>query len=89
METMNIRLQCIRDFNQGGVTAKAGDVGEFAPPVASWILDSWPGSWQIAEVVAVDRLIEMADDLVNNAAIDAPPVDKMIHAPHKAKGKRK
>lgn len=84
-----MNLLCLSDFNQGEIAAKAGDVCEFAPIVAGWILDSWPGSWAIAEVAAVDRLIGMADDLVNNKAIDVPPIDKMIHAPARAKGKRR
>jgi hypothetical protein len=79
MENMN--LLCLSDFNQGDISAKAGDVCWFAPIVADRLLDSWPGCWAPAPIVTVEEVVE-------TAAIEAPPVDKMIHAPSKAK-KRK
>ena len=77
MENMN--LLCLSDFNQAGITAQRGDVREFAPIVANRLLDSWPGCWAVAPDAPV----------IETEAIDAPQVDKMIHAPHKAKGKRR
>lgn len=74
-----MNLLCLSDFNESGITAKAGDVREFAPIVANRLLDSWPGCWAVAPDAPV----------IETEAIDAPQVDKMIHAPHKAKGKRR
>ena len=74
-----MNLLCLSDFNQGDITAKAGEVCWFAPIVAHRLLDSWPGCWAVAPDAPV----------IETEAIDAPQVDKMIHAPHKAKGKRK
>ena len=90
-----MNLLCLSDFNQAGITAKAGDVREFAPIVASRLLDSWPGCWdKLNEVVEVGTMGVLGvghpfPDPVETEAIDAPPEDKMIHAPHKAKGKRR
>ena len=74
-----MNLLCLSDFNQGDVTAKDGDVLTIAPGAGQWLLESWPGCWAVAPDAPV----------IETEAIDAPPVDKMIHAPHKAKGKRK
>lgn len=74
-----MNLLCLSDFNESGITAQRGDVREFAPIVASRLLDSWPGCWAVAPDAPV----------IETEAIDAPPVDKMLHAPHKAKGKRR
>ena len=74
-----MNLLCLSDFNQAGITAQRGDVCEFAPIVAHRLLDSWPACWTVAPDAPV----------IETEAIDAPQVDKMIHAPHKAKGKRR
>jgi len=76
-----MNLLCLSDFNQGEIAAKAGELCWFAPIVASRLLDSWPACWAVAPIVTVEEVIA--------EAVDAPPVDKMIHAPTKAKGKRK
>lgn len=76
-----MNLLCLSDFNQGDITAKAGEVCWFAPIVAHRLLDSWPACWAVAPIVTVEEVI--------TEAIDAPPADKMMHAPHKAKGKRR
>ncbi len=51
------------------------------PDVARWLVDSWPGAWALAPIVTVEVVV--------TEAIEAPPVDKMISAPTKAKGKRR
>lgn len=85
MDTIN--LLCLRDFNEAGITAKAGDVLTLAPGVANRLLDSWPAAWSVApedpeaEAVLDSRLAEIEAE-----AIDAPPVDKMMR---KAKAKRR
>lgn len=88
-----MNLLCLSDFNQEGVTAKAGEVRWFVPGVALRLVDSWPGCWARIEIpgAAIQvGAVNVAADMDNvTAAIDAPPVDKMIHAPHKAKGKRR
>jgi hypothetical protein len=75
-----MNLLCLSDFNQGEIAAKAGDVRWFAPIVADRLLDSWPACWALAPIIIEAETV--------TEAIDAPPVDKMIHAPSKAK-KRK
>ena len=87
-----MNLLCLSDFNQGDVTAKAGDVLPVAPSVANRLLDSWPGCWQLIILPNGERsfgpveaeTIEAPE--VETEAIDAPPVDKMMR---KAKAKRK
>ena len=76
-----MNLLCLSDFNQGGYTAKAGDVLTIAPGAGRWLLDSWPAHWAIAP--------DAPAPVIETEAIDAPPVDKQIHAPTKAKAKRK
>ena len=71
-----MNLLCLSDFNQGDVTAKAGDVRWFPPTVAAWLCDSFPSCWQVAPLIEVP--------IIEQVAIDAPPVDKMIR-----KAKRK
>lgn len=77
-----MNLLCLSDFNQGDIAARAGELCYFAPSVASWLLDSFPAYWAVAPIVTVE-------DVVETAAIESPHVDKMMHAPHKAKGKRR
>lgn len=77
-----MNLLCLSDFNQGEIAAKAGEVCWFLPNVAHRLIDSWPACWAVAPIVTVEEVVE-------TAAIEAPPVDKMIHAPTKAKGKRR
>lgn len=77
-----MNLLCLSDFNQAGITAKRGDVREFAPIVANRLIDSWPACWSVAPIVTVEEVVE-------TAAIEAPPVDKMMHAPAKAKAHAK
>lgn len=84
-----MNLLCLSDFNQGDVCAKAGDVLTFSDGVANRLLDSWPGCWAAAgdpsgEVVLDSRLAEIVAE-----AIEAPPADKMMHAPHKAKAHKR
>jgi len=74
-----MNLLCLNDFNEGGITAKAGDVCEFAPIVANRLLDSWPACWSVAPIIEVPII-----ETVETEAIEAPPVDKMMR-----KGKRK
>ena len=76
-----MNLLCLSDFNQGNIVAKAGEVRAFPSTVWERLVDSWPGCWAVAPIVTVEDVL--------TEAIDAPPVDKMIHAPHKAKGKRR
>lgn len=76
-----MNLLCLSDFNQGDITAKAGELCYFAPIVAHRLLDSWPACWAVAPIVTVEEVV--------TEAIAAPPIDKMIHAPAKAKGKRR
>lgn len=76
-----MNLLCLSDFNEGGISAKAGEVCWFMPDVARWLVDSWPGAWALAPIVTVEVVV--------TEAIEAPPVDKMISAPTKAKGKRR
>jgi hypothetical protein len=73
-------LLCLHDFNEGGIQAKAGEVCWFLPNVAAWLIDSFPACWQLDE-----RPIEVP--IIETEAIEAPPVDKMMHAPHKAKAR--
>lgn len=76
-----MNLLCLSDFNQGDIVAQRGELCWFVPNVAHRLLDSWPACWAVAPIVTVEEVI--------TEAIDAPPVDKMMHAPHKAKGKRR
>jgi hypothetical protein len=76
-----MNLLCLSDFNQGGYMAKAGELCWFVPSVASWLLDSFPACWIVAPIVTVEEVV--------TEAIDAPPVDKMMREPTKAKGKRR
>lgn len=88
-----MNLLCLSDFNQGDITARRGEVCWFAPNVAHRLLDSWPACWARVEIpgaaIQVGAVNVAADMSDVTAAIDAPPADKMMHAPHKAKGKRK
>lgn len=83
-----ITLLCLRDFNEAGIAAKAGDVLTLAPGVANRLLDSWPAAWSVApddpeaEAVLDSRLAE-----IETEAIEAPAKDKMIHAPARAKAR--
>lgn len=76
-----MNLLCLSDFNQGDITARRGELCWFLPIVAHRLLDSWPACWAVAPIVTVEEVL--------TEAIDAPPVDKMMHAPAKAKGKRR
>lgn len=89
-----MNLLCLSDFNQGDITARRGELCWFLPIVAHRLLDSWPACWAVAPIVTVEEVIREAHELANaalveDAAMDAPPVDKMIHAPARAKGKRR
>lgn len=77
MENMN--LLCLSDFNQGDIVAKAGEVRAFPSTVWERLVDSWPGCWAVAPDAPV----------IETEAIDAPPVDKMIHAPARAKAHKR
>jgi len=76
-----MNLLCLSDFNQGDITARRGELCWFLPIVAHRLLDSWPACWAVAPIVTVEEVL--------TEAIDAPPVDKMMHAPARAKGKRR
>lgn len=78
-----MNLLCLSDFNQGDIAARAGELCYFAPSVASWLLESWPACWAVAPDAPAP-----VEEVVTEA-IEAPHVDKMMHAPHKAKGKRR
>lgn len=55
MDTIN--LLCLRDFNEAGITAKAGHILTLAPGVANRLLDSWPACWdRLNEVVEVGTM---------------------------------
>lgn len=73
-----MNLLCLHDFNEGGYSARAGEVCWFMPNVAGWLLDSFPSAWVVSP--------PEPDPEPETAAIDAPPVDKMIR---KAKAKRR
>ena len=81
-------LLCLSDFNQGDIVAKAGEVRWFVPNVAHRLLDSWPACWARIEIPGAANpvgAINVAADMEQvAAAIEAPPVDKMMR-----KGKRK
>lgn len=77
--TMN--LLCLSDFNESGITARRGELCWFAPIVANRLLDSWPACWSVAPIVTVEEVL--------TEAIDAPPEDKMMHSPHKAKAHKR
>ena len=81
-----MNLLCLSDFNEGGITARRGELCWFLPTVAARLIDSWPACWAVAPIVTVEEVVE--PEIVTEA-IDAPAKDKMMHAPHKAKGKRK
>ena len=74
-------LLCLSDFNQGDITAKAGDILTIAPGAATWLLESWPACWAVAPDAPAP-----VEEVVTEA-IEAPHVDKMVHAPHKAKAR--
>ncbi len=76
-----MNLLCLSDFNQGDISAKAGDVIGVPEGVANRLLDSWPGSWQ---AIALPEVIDVP--IIETEAIEAPPVDKMMR---KAKAKRR
>ena len=88
-----MNILCLADFNQGDVSAKAGDVLTMAPSHARWLLDSWPGYWAQIEIPGqanpIGKINVAADMGEVTAALEAPPKDKMIQAPTKAKAKRK
>ena len=84
MENMN--LLCLSDFNESGIVAQRGELCWFPPVVANRLLDSWPGCWQ-PEPITIE--IKFDAPVVETEAIDAPPVDKMMHAPHKAKAHKR
>ena len=83
-----MNLLCLSDFNQGDITAKAGEIVRVPLGLVGWLLDSWPGYWQLAPI-EVTFTFDNPPAPVETAAVEAPPVDKMIHAPTKAKGKRR
>jgi hypothetical protein len=85
-----MNLLCLRDFNEGDISAKAGDVIGVPEIVANRLLDAWPGAWQRImlphgelSLGSVNVAADMGDV---EKAIEAPPVDKMVH---KAKAKRR
>ena len=63
------------------VTAVVEAGGKVQDIVADRLIDSWPACWTVAPIVTVEEVV--------TEAIAAPPIDKMIHAPAKAKGKRR
>lgn len=77
-----MNLLCLSDFNQGDIAAHRGELCWFPLGVAHRLMDSWPGCWAVAPIVTVEEVVE-------TEAIDAPPVDKMMHAPAKAKAHAK
>lgn len=81
-----MNLLCLSDFNESGITARRGELCWFPPVVANRLLDSWPACWTVAPIVTVEEVVEPE---IETEAIDAPPVDKMIHAPHKAKAHKR
>lgn len=81
-----MNLLCLSDFNESGISAQRGELCWFLPNVANRLLDSWPACWAVAPIVTVEEVVEPE---IETEAIDAPPVDKMIHAPHKAKAHKR
>lgn len=84
-----MNLLCLSDFNQGNITAKAGEIVRVPLGIVGWLLDSWPGYWQIAPIEFEFTFDNAPAPVAETAAVETPPVDKMIHAPTKAKSKRK
>lgn len=76
-----MNLLCLSDFNESGITAKRGELCWFTPIVANRLLDSWPACWAVAPIVTVEEVL--------TEAIDAPPEDKMMHAPARAKAHKR
>lgn len=76
-----MNLLCLSDFNEAGITARRGEVRWFQLGVAHRLIDSWPACWSVAPIVTVEEVL--------TEAIDAPPEDKMMHAPHKAKAHKR
>jgi hypothetical protein len=95
------KLLCLREFNEGGLSAKMGDLIDVEDATANHLLDSWPSAWSLGHRVdepfgVLPEFDPSGDDVLDSRiseivaeAIDAPPVDKMISAPARAKGKRK
>ena len=86
-----MNLLCLSDFNEGGITARRGELCWFLPNVAARLMDSWPACWAVAPIFTIEEVIRDAHELANaamveDAAIDAPPADKMMR---KAKAKRR
>ena len=81
-----MNLLCLHDFNESGIVARRGELCWFAPIVAHRLLDSWPACWAVAPIVTVEEVVEPE---IETEAIDAPPEDKMMHAPHKAKAHKR
>jgi len=80
-----MNLLCLSDFNQDGLMARRGEVCWFMPNVAHRLLDSWPACWARVEIGNTVGPVNVAADMEQvAAAIEAPPVDKMMR-----KGKRK
>ena len=82
-------LQCTRDFNEQGITYKAGDVVTVPDVVGHWALSNYPAAFSPAPVIEApppDPVDALAPDVdgVETASLDAPPADKMIkHAPRR------
>ena len=76
-----MNLLCLSDFNEGGITARRGELCWFLPNVAARLMDSWPACWAPAPIVTVEEVVEPETE-----AIEAPPADKMMR---KAKAKRR
>lgn len=72
-------LKCQKYFNEAGIIAQPGDVFTGAADIEAWLLDSWPGSWERHVI---------ADEPVKAAAVEAPPINKMVSTPAKAKAKK-
>ena len=88
-----MNLLCLSDFNQDGLMARRGEVCWFMPNVAHRLLDSWPACWARIEIPGAANpvgAVNVAADMGEvTAALDAPPVDKMMQAPTKAKARRR
>ena len=76
-----MNLLCLSDFNESGITARRGELCWFLPNVANRLLDSWPACWAVAPIVTVEEVL--------TEAVDAPPEDKMMHAPARAKAHKR
>ena len=67
-----MKLQALKRFNEYGIYANAGEVKDFSDALGLYLRDSFPACWEVYVEPVVAPIV---------AAIEAPPVDKMIRKP--------